>query len=164
MLYLFRKWKELFTAHALSTKLKMKMLSSLFYLLLQPMVLNLELHSQNGNAVVFPFSRVVSTALIIDKHVMKTFRYSYSQLPLVSYIAAERLLRTDPVEDKEGFFIALFVRRGFGNQSEKADMSNEKNADRKQHVSKRIVVPATTNLFKIWAHAQLSRPNCSCCR
>lgn len=163
MLYLFRKWKELFTAHALSTKLKMKMLLSLFYLLLQPMVLNLELHSQNGNAVVFQFSRVVSTALIIDKHVMKTVRYSYSQLPLVSYIAAERLLRTDPVEDKEGFFIALFVRRGSGNQSVKADMSNGRNTDRK-HVSKRIVVPATTNLFKIWAHAQLSRPNCSCCR
>lgn len=76
---------------------------------------------------------------------------------------AERLLRTDPVEDKEGFFIALFVRRGSGNQSVKADMSNGRNTDRK-HVSKRIVVPATTNLFKIWAHAQLSRPNCSCCR
>ncbi|XP_050364449.1 25S rRNA (cytosine-C(5))-methyltransferase NSUN5 [Argentina anserina] len=75
---------------------------------------------------------------------------------------AERLLRTDPVQDKEGFFIALFVRKG-SYQSEEPDLTYAKNTHRKQHARKRIVVPPTTNLFKIWSHAMLNRPTCSCC-
>ena len=33
-------------------------------------------------------------------------------------VSAEHLLRTDPVEDKEGFFIALFVRKLTNNRTE----------------------------------------------
>lgn len=35
-------------------------------------------------------------------------------LTVPTCFAAEHLLRTDPVEDKEGFFIALFVKRRNG--------------------------------------------------
>ncbi|KAH0990207.1 hypothetical protein GBA52_001690 [Prunus armeniaca] len=79
-------------------------------------------------------------------------------LPVVE--SAECLLRTDPKEDKEGFFIALFVRRSSGNQSEKP------NADGHTHrasTAKRSYVGAHLNLFKMFAHEHLSRRNCSHC-
>ncbi|KAM5566113.1 25S rRNA (cytosine-C(5))-methyltransferase NSUN5 [Rosa sericea] len=93
---------------------------------------------------------------------LETLFPKWQRRGLPVFKGAERLLRTDPIEDKEGFFIALFVRKG-SYQSEEPDLTNEKNIHRNRHASKRIVVPPTTNLFKIWAHARLSRPNCSCC-
>lgn len=155
----FRMLRELFTAHALSTKLKMKMLLNLFYHLLHPMVFNWKLRSQNGTAVVSRWSRAVSKFLNLHKYVDKNDQIFH--ISLFSWLAAECLLRTDPKEDKEGFFIALFVRRSSGNQSEKPNVTD--GHTHRASTAKRSYVGAHLNLFKMFAHAHLSRRNCSHC-
>ncbi|KAF4351362.1 hypothetical protein F8388_022737 [Cannabis sativa] len=70
---------------------------------------------------------------------------------------SEKLLRTDPVEDREGFFIALFVRK----KGEKPQTKDEK--------QKEILVPNVFSKFcKFMFYSQVSRarrsvPQCGCC-
>lgn len=84
----FRMLRELFTAHALSTKLKMKMLLNLFYHLLHPMVFNWKLPSQNGTAVVSRLSRAVSKFLNLHKYVDKNDQIFTFHCFLVSQLNA----------------------------------------------------------------------------
>ncbi|KAL5559491.1 hypothetical protein UlMin_035702 [Ulmus minor] len=71
---------------------------------------------------------------------------------------AENLLRTDPVEDKEGFFIALFVRRVVDSGGPSAASSKAFVNENKEHAVPRV----HANLFKSWSRAQLIwRNSCS---
>ncbi|XP_023908221.1 25S rRNA (cytosine-C(5))-methyltransferase NSUN5 isoform X1 [Quercus suber] len=78
----------------------------------------------------------------------------------------QHLLRTDPVEDGEGFFIALFTKRDDKNHSEEQATcrNNSKSLTRDGCTSrfrsgkKRIVINfAHTKLFLMWLHAKQSR-------
>ncbi|EEF46107.1 williams-beuren syndrome critical region protein, putative [Ricinus communis] len=72
---------------------------------------------------------------------------------------SEHLLRTDPVEDKEGFFIALFVKKGTVDESGKlpknvpVSLATEKyKLKRKSHVNrKKLLMPLLFNrVSKFW--------------
>lgn len=85
---------------------------------------------------------------------------------LVLMFAVQHLLRTDPVEDGEGFFIALFTKRDDKNHSKKQATcrNNSKSLTRDGCTSrfrsgkKRIVINvAHTKLFLMWLHAKQSR-------
>ncbi|XP_057960112.1 25S rRNA (cytosine-C(5))-methyltransferase NSUN5 isoform X2 [Malania oleifera] len=83
---------------------------------------------------------------------------------------SEYLLRTDPVEDKEGFFIALFVRKtdfpmkNAGNALEV--VSVKKSTDRRKAVSKQnFVVPRlSTKVSKLLLYPQLNWQKLTICR
>lgn len=81
---------------------------------------------------------------------------------LVCFVAAEHLLRTDPAVDGEGFFIALFAKKGasFSTRSNKDDAcSTSHNSTRtKNHHRKQRSLPLShTNIFKLWLHHHLNR-------
>lgn len=68
---------------------------------------------------------------------------------------AENLLRTDPVEDKEGFFIALFVR---DSPSQNPIGQSRNTPTKRRHGSNKkefSVHSVSTKLFKLWSFAQL---------
>ncbi|XP_030944249.1 probable 28S rRNA (cytosine-C(5))-methyltransferase isoform X2 [Quercus lobata] len=78
----------------------------------------------------------------------------------------QHLLRTDPVEDGEGFFIALFTKRDDKNHSEKQatcrnnskSLARDGCTSRFRNGKKRIVINfAHTKLFLMWLHAKQSR-------
>lgn len=80
---------------------------------------------------------------------------------LASYLAAEHLLRTDPIEDHEGFFIALFVKKSSINDSEeqtgirntpRALTTKKPHFKRHSHANRKFsVIPAVySGVFKIW--------------
>ncbi|KAI5586162.1 hypothetical protein BDE02_06G194900 [Populus trichocarpa] len=80
---------------------------------------------------------------------------------------SEHLLRTDPVEDKEGFFIALFVKKGSEKNSEErsgsrklaGSLSNGKGRlKRFCHVNKKnLALPVFyRGIFKPWLHTKSS--------
>uniref|UniRef100_A0A803PPZ8 SAM-dependent MTase RsmB/NOP-type domain-containing protein n=1 Tax=Cannabis sativa TaxID=3483 RepID=A0A803PPZ8_CANSA len=81
----------------------------------------------------------------------------WSRRGLPVFEGSEKLLRTDPVEDREGFFIALFVRK----KGEKPQTKDEK--------QKEILVPNVFSKFcKFMFYSQVSRarrsvPQCGCC-
>ncbi|XP_059453103.1 25S rRNA (cytosine-C(5))-methyltransferase NSUN5 [Corylus avellana] len=75
---------------------------------------------------------------------------------------SQHLLRTDPVEDGEGFFIALFTKSNAVNYPEKqATCNNTPTAllpNRLQNVKKKFVISCTrTKLFQTWLHTKQSR-------
>jgi len=78
---------------------------------------------------------------------------------LLFYISAECLIRTDPAEHGEGFFIALFVRKAAissecSNKNETRSFRNTsviKNAQRK----KKRMPFIGTNPFKMWLYDQV---------
>lgn len=81
---------------------------------------------------------------------------------------SECLLRMDPVEDKEGFFIAILVRKNVADCSERT-ISNLKFGSakilRKNNTitntrSKSEVLSISTRLSKIWFHNRLKLPYC----
>ena len=127
----FQPLKELSTVHAPSIKLKMKTLLIQFYLWPHPMVSSLQPPFLNGNAAVSQFLKAVSASVnhycialcktpdltqlnAIACYWMNCAVWSSNLCNYFLFfsLAAEHLLRTDPVEDKEGFFIALFVKKG----------------------------------------------------
>jgi putative methyltransferase len=86
----------------------------------------------------------------------------YIFILLVSCGAAQHLLRTDPVEDGEGFFISLFTKKDAVNHPEKqATCRNTSRAlarDSFKNGKRKFVINYThTKLFQMWLHAQQSR-------
>ncbi|KAJ8771240.1 hypothetical protein K2173_026128 [Erythroxylum novogranatense] len=91
-----------------------------------------------------------------------------------TFEGSEHLLRTDPVEDKEGFFIALFVKQGAANSAEERNecgsipdnpiQSNNKKytiPDGKpmQSNNRRYTSPVLYNkLSRIWLHTYSTVP------
>ncbi|XP_040998398.1 25S rRNA (cytosine-C(5))-methyltransferase NSUN5 [Juglans microcarpa x Juglans regia] len=79
---------------------------------------------------------------------------------------SQHLLRTDPAEDGEGFFIALFTKEDSINHFEKQAICNTSEAlsrencsDRLLNRKKRCVIPYVgTRLFQIWLHAKQDWP------
>ncbi|XP_059645213.1 25S rRNA (cytosine-C(5))-methyltransferase NSUN5-like [Cornus florida] len=82
---------------------------------------------------------------------------------------SQHLLRTDPVEDKEGFFIALFVRKSIVNHSQVSTRSTRKativalgtnklSISKKKPVSKNklLVFLHFTKMSKVLLHSQLA--------
>lgn len=75
---------------------------------------------------------------------------------------SQHLLRTDPVEDGEGFFISLFTKKDAVNHPEKqANCRNTSRAlarDSFKNGKRKFVINYThTKLFQMWLHAQQSR-------
>jgi hypothetical protein len=159
----------------------MKMLSVLFFLLLPPMAFNFQLPSPGGSAAASQFLKAVS-ATLIPRSNLWTFQKTKSDsifgikkkkkkknppiyvnmLVPFFFCAAQHLLRTDPVEDGEGFFIALFTKNNTVNYPEKqATCKNTPRAlrtNRLQNVKKKFVISCTrTKLFQTWLHAKQSR-------
>ncbi|PON71731.1 RNA (C5-cytosine) methyltransferase [Parasponia andersonii] len=86
----------------------------------------------------------------------------------------ENLLRTDPVEDKEGFFIALFVRKvTFSKELSRVtpDSIEEKRKRRGGNMNKEemtLVPRVFTKFCKFWFYAQINKrkrsfTRCTCC-
>lgn len=72
-------------------------------------------------------------------------------------VSAQHLLRTDPVEDKEGFFIALFTRNitPFSESSQKAHIDTTSDnlkheGVKRQHHPKKFVRPLPFTKFTKW--------------
>lgn len=93
-------------------------------------------------------------------------RWPISLHCLVLMFAVQHLLRTDPVEDGEGFFIALFTKRDDKNHSEKQatcrnnskSLARDGCTGRFRSGKKRIVINFPhTKLFLMWLHAKQSR-------
>jgi hypothetical protein len=91
----------------------------------------------------------------------------YILILLVSCGAAQHLLRTDPVEDGEGFFISLFTKKDAVNHPEMqaicSDTSRALARDcctgRIKNGKKKVLINYThTKVFQMWLHAQQSRP------
>lgn len=76
---------------------------------------------------------------------------------------AENLLRTDPVEDKEGFFIALFVRKVTHSKGLSGDTPTDSMGEKHTRIDgsmdkKEIIVPPMFSKFcKFRFYAQLHR-------
>ncbi|ESR66278.1 hypothetical protein CICLE_v10010180mg [Citrus x clementina] len=76
---------------------------------------------------------------------------------------SEHLLRTDPVEDKEGFFIALFVKGNIIDRSKNPTMPSSYNSKVSEHIkgnktitkTKRMKLFMHNRMFKIWSHCLL---------
>ncbi|KAL9445031.1 hypothetical protein AB3S75_018098 [Citrus x aurantiifolia] len=76
---------------------------------------------------------------------------------------SEHLLRTDPVEDKEGFFIALFVKGNIIDRSKNPTMPSSYNSTVSEHVKGNKTIKKTkcmklfmhNRMFKIWSHCLL---------
>ncbi|XP_010536177.1 PREDICTED: probable 28S rRNA (cytosine-C(5))-methyltransferase isoform X2 [Tarenaya hassleriana] len=67
---------------------------------------------------------------------------------------SEHLLRMDPVEDKEGFFIALFVRTTTGDnnlQSETLKQGNKARSGRRNGIRRSFVWP---KMFRAWSYSR----------
>ena len=85
------------------------------------------------------------------------------------WVAAKNLLRTDPVEDKEGFFIALFVRRNAAaDRSKTADRptrngpstlvrGKRRMGDGSMNKKEAVVPQVCPKFLKFWRCAQLCR-------
>ncbi|KAL2896899.1 hypothetical protein RDABS01_038683 [Bienertia sinuspersici] len=78
---------------------------------------------------------------------------------------SQHVLRTDPVEEKEGFFIALFVRKN--KDEEQPDLSKEEQHAKHLRTRKKqkqgIPVPLT-RLSKMWLLSLMSSSSSSSCR
>lgn len=101
-----------------------------------------------------------------DSILVKHGTAQYILIGLFLFIAAQHLLRTDPVEDGEGFFIALFTKRNTVDDSEKQAtckntsraLAREPRSYRLQNVKKKFAISCThTKLFQTWLHAKQSR-------
>ncbi|XP_024953090.1 25S rRNA (cytosine-C(5))-methyltransferase NSUN5 isoform X2 [Citrus sinensis] len=76
---------------------------------------------------------------------------------------SEHLLRTDPVEDKEGFFIALFVKGNIIDRSKNPTMPSSYNSTVSEHIKGNKTIKKTkcmklfmhNRMFKIWSHCLL---------
>lgn len=76
---------------------------------------------------------------------------------------SEHLLRTDPVEDKEGFFIALFVKGNIIDRSKNPTMPSSYNRKVSEHIkgnktitkTKRMKLFMHSRMFKILSHCLL---------
>lgn len=138
----------MFTARALSIKLKMKMWLNLCYLLLNLTVSTWGLLSLTGIDVASQFLKEV-------KCVCSKNPKFYLPNPPLDFIvfAAQHLLRTDPVEDKEGFFIALFTK----HVEEPSKVRLKSGTTITSLKRKRCSVPFLgTNLFKMWLNLNWS--------
>ncbi|EXB48297.1 hypothetical protein L484_003780 [Morus notabilis] len=82
-------------------------------------------------------------------------RWQRRGLPV--FEGAENLLRTDPVEDKEGFFIALFVRENH-SQNPKGHTKSIPSKRRDESINKKefVVPPVSAKFFKLWLYALLN--------
>ncbi|KAK9273594.1 hypothetical protein L1049_018404 [Liquidambar formosana] len=87
---------------------------------------------------------------------------------------SEHLLRTDPDEDKEGFFIALFVRKSTVDLLEKplkahrdtieAHSTDEPTKRSKTRDQKKLVMPCPfTRMSKMWLYYQLNSRKSNIC-
>lgn len=76
---------------------------------------------------------------------------------------SEHLLRTDPVEDKEGFFVALFVKANIMDRSKNPTMPRSFNSTVSEHIKGKKSIKKTNRMklfmhnrmFKIWSHRLL---------
>lgn len=92
---------------------------------------------------------------------LKTIKFSIlylCNLCLFRCLTAEHLLRTDLVEDKEGFFIALFVRENVDNlgNSTTSRITNKKivkNIKENKNIKRKaVMIPLMHNrMFRIWS-------------
>lgn len=107
----------------------------------------------------------------LDSIFGKSWNGRYILACLFLFCAAQHLLRTDPVEDGEGFFIALFTKRNANtvNCSEKqatckntsTALARDRRTNRLQNVKKKFVTSCPrTKLFQTWLHAKQSRRRC----
>lgn len=76
-----------------------------------------------------------------------------------SHLAANHLLRTDPIEDKEGFFIALFKRKqdtthSFPQTSNRDKSSRNRGGNIRDHWA---VACPPTRMFKMWLYTHSLR-------
>lgn len=128
------------------------------------MVFNSQHHSLSGLGVASLFLKAVSNVLPrywvlvhISTELLITFVFCY----LFQKFSAEHLLRTDPVEDKEGFFIALFVRKSIARSLEqpiKTRKNNKvKSAKRNATMNhnKSVMPFPFTRLSKLLLHSHL---------
>ena len=164
----------------------MKTLLIQFYLWPHPMVSSLQPPFLNGNAAVSQFLKAVSASVnhycialcktpdltqlnAIACYWMNCAVWSSNLCNYFLFfsLAAEHLLRTDPVEDKEGFFIALFVKKGSEKNSEErsgsqklaGSLSNgEGRLKRSCHVNKKnLALPVFyRGICKPWLHTKSS--------
>jgi putative methyltransferase len=77
----------------------------------------------------------------------------------LSEFSAEHLLRSDPVEDKEGFFIALFVKKNIEEHSHSVRKINEEKLEkfisRKMNsITKKKIIDPFNKMSRMWLYLQ----------
>ncbi|KAG6591478.1 25S rRNA (cytosine-C(5))-methyltransferase NSUN5, partial [Cucurbita argyrosperma subsp. sororia] len=73
------------------------------------------------------------------------------------FAGANHLLRTDPLEDKEGFFIALFKKQNTTHPFPQISSRDKSSRNNGGNVRNRAVAGLPTTMFKMWLYAHSRR-------
>ena len=123
------------------------------------MAFNLQHHFLNGLGVVSLFLKAVSNVLAKYCLLINIITDSLTTIVFFFFsfhkLSAEHLLRTDPVEDKEGFFIALFVKKSITRSLEQSMKVKPGKRNTIMNYSKCMMPFPYTRLSKLLIHPHM---------